>query len=305
MAHELPLQAHGVPHTAPVSKTKKGKHHQAKILLPNGQKPDFGPGKERLPQLPNGAKPDFGTGEVPKKGKKSKKLGQNGALKAAGGQNQNKAQSNGNGPRNTNTNNNSKSNNNSNDNTANSPNGNSISIGNSNGNANGNRRNGSSGKNLDCYAGSSFHSSPEAVALPKPSFASASQSTSVSASSPPRNDPAGLPLQMQPVFHSPAPQQQLPFTHPSGQYNLNPAFVYQGVPGAGPPRYPITTYPPPPKQNYSYGGMMPGFMPPGPHMHHYQHYPMAPPPPPMPMASHQPPQNGQKILFNDLIGSSK
>lgn len=309
MAHEIPLQTHGVTHTAPGGKTKKGKHHQAKIRLPNGQKPDFGPAKDRPPQLPNGEKPDFGTGDAKKdqtltsKGKKSKKQAKkdDGRTKA------------------TDMSSSSSSNNSNNVGGV----GSSGSVGGSSGGGSGRRstKSGelrSSGKNADCYAGSSFHSSPEALALPKPSFA-ASSSPSQSAGS------HGSPPQAVPMYHSPAqnlqplqprhpgslplpmhqsPMQQFPPSlqsgsvpltangMQSGQYNLHPAFVYQGVRGSGPPQYPITSYPVP-KQEYSYAPMMGYPVPPAP-MHPY----------PFAAAPHVP-QPGQRISFNDLIGSSK
>lgn len=332
MAHELPLQAHGAPHHSPAPKTRKSKHHQAKIQLPNGQKPDFGPAKhqqqhqnmsynqllhqqQRPPQLPNGEKPDFGTGELSKihgkrdgKAKKKKSNAKKGETSGL-------------------------------DNALVSPSSSSSS-------ASDGHDARSSGKNMECYAGSSFHSSPEAVALPKPSFASGSVSGSGSGSalapSPSQKlgNPANLPHIMGPILNAPGPSnghmvapiyrspaQQI--VHPvpsgagglaaptSGQYNLHPAFVYQGVPGSGPPRYPITSYPAS-KQEYSYpmpryaNGPIPsaGPMNAVPPLHPYHHpYPLAPvaaanasPYQSQPLSQSQ---SGQRISFNDLISSSK
>lgn len=306
MAHELPLQAHGAPHHAPAAKTRKSKHHQAKIQLPNGQKPDFGPAKQlRPPQLPNGEKPDFGTGEPQKQPAKrdAAKAKKAAASKKANGRKGGSSDAH-------------------------------ASSFHSNGNAASDAHDArSSGKNMECYAGSSFHSSPEAVALPKPSFAPSSGAGSSPTQNVPLRNPASLPLShmgpagpagpgavghmVPPVYHSPAQQAVHPVASvaaTSGQYNLHPAFVYQGVPGAGPPRYPITSYPAT-KHEYTYpmpygtvpssGHMATGPIPAGsmaavPPLHPYHHpYPMAP------VAAPYQPQSGQRISFNDLISSSK
>lgn len=329
MAHELPLQAHGAPHHAPFVKTKK-KHHQAKIQLPNGQKPDFGPAKQlRPPQLPNGEKPDFGTGELQKqqakrdssKSKKSSSSKKNNNSRK-GGLSDAKADSGSGSGSGYSDHNIGKT---------------SSSFSSSSASNSHDAR--SSGKNMECYAGSSFHSSPEAVALPKPSFASTSTSSGPVSSSPTQNvplrNPASLPQNgmgpvisgpvgpvgpghmVPPVYRSPAQQPAHPVgsvAATSGQYNLHPAFVYQGVPGAGPPRYPITTYPAS-KHEYSYpvpygavpssghiasGPIQSGAMAAVPPLHPYHHpYPMAP------VAAPYQPQSGQRISFNDLISSSK
>lgn len=297
MAHELPLQAHGVPHLVPAAKPRKNKHHQSKIQLPNGQKPDFGPGKQRPPQLPNGEKPNFGAADQLKnenkkessKGKKLKKLN----VKRTADSNENKNVSS-QGGRKTST-------------------GATESLG-------------SSGKNLESYAGSSFHSSPEALALPKPSFARSSNGASGSTgsngnagnalnpinpispnqvsvvSTPPAQTDHLQAVPMAPMFHSPALQQVLPAPPMAapGQYS-HPAFVYQGVTGVGPPRYPITSYPPTHKPEFSYGPVMtPYHAPPGP-MPPYCSYPTMPIGAAPMLQSHP----GQRISFNDLISSSK
>lgn len=329
MAHELPLQSHGVPHTAPGGKTKKGKLHQAKIRLPNGQKPDFGPVKERQPQLPNGEKPDFGTGENSKESVNSKKRTKKPTKKEDKNQVESSNSLSNNHSKNNINNNNQSSNGNNMNNGVNGGNGGNGGNGANNGRRSKSSNGCSSGKNPDSYAGSSFHSSPEALALPKPSFAASSPQSAGSNRSPLNTGPVyhspgqnGLPLlqtQQQGSLQMPhAPQPHAIQQHPlpnlqsgplsaaplpgpvsasvpngihSGQYNLHPAFVYQGVRGTGPPQYPVTSYPVP-KQDYSYGPMM--------------GYPMAPAPmQPYPFAASQYPQLGQRISFNDLIGSSK
>lgn len=293
MAHELPLQPHGSTHSGPVGKTKKSKVHQSKVQIPKELRPDLGPGKTRTPKLPNGEKPDFGTGDRNKKDfikpKKVKKPASKKSLNGSEGHETSNLQ------------------------------------------AHGDRKlltsSGSSGKNADCYAGSSFHSSPEAVALPKPSFAgSSSGSTSPSQAGivrlPSQSTRIAAAQPMVPNYISPA-QQPVVQVPPavSGRYNLHPAFVYQGVPGSGPPQYPITSYSIPHKQEYSYRPMMPQFPVQAGPTHPHGPYSMAlagVPQQPQVQAqvqaqvqvqaqSHhtQHPQYGQRISFNELIGSSK
>lgn len=281
MAHEFPLQLHGIHHSAPSGRTKKSKHHQAKLSLPNGQKPDFGPAKERPPQLSNGKKPDFrNTDQLKKELAKLKKS------KTAPKDSDHSLSTN------------SSSNSNSNENSRGGGGTNSANIRHS---ARKTVSSGaadpafSSGKSADCYAGSSFHSSPEAVALPKPSFAAPQSSPSQNAGA------ASSPLQSAPVLHSPRPRPMVPVQPMqlmplTGQYNLHPAFVYPGVPSSGAPRYPVTTYPVPAKE-YSNGPMLQGYMAPAPV-----------PPYPYPMATTAGLQQapiGHRITFNDLMGSNK
>lgn len=140
------------------------------------------------------------------------------------------------------------------------------------------------------YAGSSFHLSPEAVALPKPSFAVASPK------------PAGAVPQVSPVQHQPlVPVHPTLVPMPQNGYNFNPAVMYQGMPPVGPPRFPVT-------YSLAPGGSPPGFN----YFAHqgginYQHppagaphYAMPYPYPPMPQPQQQ---FGQRITFNDLMGS--
>lgn len=134
------------------------------------------------------------------------------------------------------------------------------------------------------YAGSSFHSSPEALALPKPSFRSS-----------PKSNMAAIESHVQP-------------NHYPNQLNMPPAFVYQGMVPSGPPQYPVTAYPPtgPYLPGFNYSANHQGFI-------NYLYPPAAVPQPPLPMQSypfHVGPAfpsapSGQKITFNDLMGSSK
>lgn len=253
MAHEIPLQVHPKAPSGP--KTRKHKPvHQAKYLLPNGEKPDFGsgnkekPGKGRTPQLPNGEKPDFGSIDH-KKDQTNKQGGGRKARKSSGKkacETTTKLDD-------------------------------AVEF--------------TKAEGKECYAGSSFHSSPEALALPKPSFApKSSLNSSVSSSS-------------KVLLPSGAASQNI--------QNLPPAFVYQGMPSNGPPRYPVKVYPPSAHPGFNYNANQQGFI-------NYLYPPAAIPQPPLPMQSYPfqmyppvppPPQNqqigGRKITFNELMGSSQ
>lgn len=259
MAHELPLQVR--PQNPPTSKTNKHKPvAQPLRQLPNGEKPNFGPLlKEKLhkQQLPNGDKPNFGHESKGTKNQKKKKqnASQKGGADAAAAAAA--------------TTTNSKAANNSR--AANKPK-----------------------KGEESYAGSSFHSSPEALALPKPSFRTSPK-------------PTAVPVQTQsPVLAAAINTKQ----------NVHPAMFYQGMPPAAPPRYPVTAYPPngPGVPGFNYHASPQGFI-------NYLYPPTAVPQPPIPMQSyplgppvahyghHQPlpPQQHQptahKITFNELMGS--
>lgn len=172
----------------------------------------------------------------------------------------------------------------------------------------------------ESYAGLSFHSSPEALALPKPSFGG----------SPRQNTQIQTPI-LQPTQVAPTPPQQgqtpqmsyaapnypahfqqapSPAHTPTNFVHYNPALVYQGIPQTGPPAHPVQAYPlaPPAHFQPNYGYRNPvdpvGF----------RNYP-----PPMtgPMGPIQPygyamaqpqqphPPAEQKITFNELLGSGK
>lgn len=267
MAHEIPI--HVRPSNPPPTKTNKHKPvPQPLRQLPNGERPNFGPSSKEKPlkskqQLPNGDKPNFGH-ESTKASKNTKKLKKkNGATNQAQANNGSAAH----------TNNNTQS----------------------NGGRSGNSK--SAKKGEESYAGSSFHSSPEAMALPKPSFKSS-----------PKAGPSSLQNQ------SPV---QTNINSGSTNSNMHPAFVYQGMPPSKPPRYPVTAYPPSGSYHpgFNYNTNPQGFI-------NYLYPPTAVPQPPIPMQSyplgspmqlyqqqHQyQPQNqpqAQKITFNELMGSSE
>lgn len=166
----------------------------------------------------------------------------------------------------------------------------------------------------DCYAGLSFHSSPEALALPKPLFATGSPKSGAGAGQQQQHAP--------PAQFSPPPQQQQHHQSPQGPimtgtppprniYNMPPAFVYQGMPALGPPRYPVAVHQPSMQPDLRYAANKQGFI-------SYQQPVTAVPQPPLPMQSYPfqmyppvppPPmpnqQFGQRITFNELMGSSK
>lgn len=266
MAHEIPLQVH---HPAPTG-AKPRKHkpvHQPKFLLPNGEKPDFGAGykdkshKGRSPQLPNGEKPDFG-GADHKKDQGAKHAGSGKKTRRSSGKKSGAAPGAAPG--------------------ATTP---TISAASEFQNSDG----------KECYAGSSFHSSPEALALPKPSFARGSGGVGNT----------GVSSPLTPHAMNSTPQNVL--------NNMPPAFVYQGMPSNGPPRYPVTAYPPSGLPGFDYNANRQGFI-------NYSYPPAAIPQPPLPMQSYPfqtyppippppPPSNqqigGQRITFNELMGSSQ
>lgn len=275
MAHEIPIQV--PPPNPPTSKTNKHKPVPQPIRqLPNGEMPNFGPAKERKskqhPQqqqiLPNGEKPNFGNESKAGKKKLKKK---------------------------------SNNNNNTNPNTNNKVLSNGLAVNSTavskSAQANPDDK---SKKGEGGYAGSSFHSSPEALGLPKPSFRASPK-------------PTGANLQGQ----TPQTPSQMHSPVNGGVPNLHNAFFYQGMPPAGPPRYPVTSYPPsgPYHPGFNYNANAQGFI-------NYLYPPTAVPQPPIPMQSYplgppahlfaqhlqqqqfQQPQ-AQKITFNELMGSSK
>lgn len=150
----------------------------------------------------------------------------------------------------------------------------------------------------DTYAGSSFHSSPAALNLPKPSF-----KTSPKANNATQHTPEPNYLVNQPVN---APPQ-----HPVTAYPTNNGMQHGGIPNQPNPLPPGNNFIQP---GFSYYVTPQGYI-------NYQ-YPDVPPPPgppqnamfPMMASPYQPvpinqpgipPQQGQRITFNDLLGSSK
>lgn len=254
MAHEIPLQVH---HKAPTgTKTRKHKPlHHPKHLLPNGEKPNFGQGQREKPG--KGRSPQLPNGEKPDFGSSDHKK-DNGGKDHSG-----KKSKRGSGKKPMGIN----------------PAGGSPVILNN-------------GEGKECYAGSSFHSSPEALALPKPSFA--------------RNS-FGNPKTM-----SQSQSQYTGHNDSVNVVNMSPGLVYQGMPPNGPPRHPVTTYPPSSPPGFNYHANRQGFI-------NYLYPPAAVPQPPLPLQSYpfqayplMPPQplpsqqyGGQKISFSELMGSTR
>lgn len=245
----------------------KEKHRKSKPSLPNGERPNFGP--EDLKREPSGGKGK--PSGMQKKGKKS-----------------NNTASNKKGNESTKRNNNHH--------TTNVPSINHTSKENLNQAFSAREAGKKSGE--ESYAGSSFHSSPEALALPKPSFKSS-----------PKQQSHALDHQ------SPIQSAQQSVSHHTGignthmGTNLHPGFVYQGMPAAPPPQYPVVAYPAPTPYH-------PGFdyraVPQG-----YANYPYLPSgishvpqqqfvaPPQAHTLNQQFALGGQRISFNDLMNSSK
>lgn len=276
MAHELPINVR--PRTDSLSRPSKKSIPQVRRKLPNGEKPDFGHGskkdkpkdksKKQTQLLPNGGKPNFGHDKTNQISLKKDQHLPNGEKPDFGKKQKAKK---GLPP--------------------------SEKV-----------KPVKKEKNEDTYAGSSFHSSPEALALPKPSFKNSSPkstqnptmspASSVQSFSPPKQQAPQA--QQQQVKPSPAQHPMIPTQVP---------FVYQGLPPQGPPRYPVTAYQAPnapyPQTGFNYTVNSQGYI-------NFQ-YPgrVAPPPPPQgpfPGMAYQPmmgPAVGQKITFNDLMSSSK
>lgn len=293
MAFEKPIDLPNDPLDLKPSKGKKAGSRK----LPNGAKPDFGPGSDKanisdqkqnlkMPSLPNGEKPNF-------KGDEPEKLNKNTTNKDKKEQ-----------PKTT-----------------------PVSVV---PDADKQPQTKKSTK-VKRYAGSSFHSSPEALALPKPSFKTSPKS---------RGKEATPAQHAQPIVNAPASNGNVqPGQGPVGHSSMQqmPArpvpmggpFAYQGMPPQGPPQYPVVAHPQamqgrfPPGQigqpgfnytvnpqgyiNYQYpvGAMPPqplGMSPFGyPSQFQQQQQPQAAPPH-APGGQHV---AGQKITFNELMGSSK
>lgn len=172
------------------------------------------------------------------------------------------------------------------------------------------------GKLEDTYAGSSFHSSPAALNLPKPSFSSTGSAPPPQVAGPvPPPQVAGRP---QPAnAGNPVPMRQMGPVGPMGQPGLTgqpapgmqtvsvPGFSngMHGRPGMGPPLG--ATVPPGQLNMYGQPGFSYSVSPQGyinyqypPFVAHHPPYPMAATP--APMAT--PAQPGQKITFDQLLG---
>ncbi|ODQ78270.1 hypothetical protein BABINDRAFT_162925 [Babjeviella inositovora NRRL Y-12698] len=130
------------------------------------------------------------------------------------------------------------------------------------------------------YAGSSFHVSPAALDLPKPSFkkVSGSDASPVAALLSSGNAPQNLPHSVHPgVVSSPMAYANMPL-------HMHPAYANY-TPYAPPPMMPVQAYPVVPP----YG---------------YQHFAPVPPHSPYQNIPHAQHPTGQKMSFNDLIASS-
>lgn len=168
----------------------------------------------------------------------------------------------------------------------------------------------------DTYAGSSFHSSPAALNLPKPSFkTSPKQSNEIQASSEPIYPPVNASSEhIYPPVNASSEHIYAPVNAPP-QHPVTPYPI--GNPGNNGPRFPTNPMMIPPGNNFVQPGFTYNVTPQG--YINYQ-YPHAPPPPPLagafPMVAtpyppqlpphhHLGPQHGQRISFNELLGSSK
>lgn len=303
LAHEVALLVRPTTHLAANPKTNKHRPvNEPKRLLPNGEDPVFRP-KEKprksKPALPNGERPNFGP-EDPKKESAGSKGKLKGKLKK--GKNPNTSGIKNGSEASKKSNNNINNNNNTTTTTTANTSANHTSRDTINQAFSARETGKKSGE--ESYAGSSFHSSPEALALPKPSFKSS-------------------PKQQTPVLDHQSPIQPVLQQNPTNNHNttvsgnghvgmnLHPGFVYQGMPAAPPPRYPVVAYP-------ASGHYHPGFdyrnVPQG-----YGNYPYLPsgvpnghlpppqfvaPPQAHPMNQHFAP-GVQRISFNDLMNSSK
>lgn len=178
-------------------------------------------------------------------------------------------------------------------------------------------------KKVDAYAGSSFHSSPEALKLPKPTFKSSPKPT---ASSLQEKQPIPIPQQMaipgnpnqmpMPVYPNQPPVQGHPMPNYPYYYYPQPMMMNpnmsqppnaQNAPNAQQPTKEQLGSPMPMMNQYP--GQVPGYYhpyfmnsPPNPNQPH----PSQPFPQQVPPGTTSPPNHeGQKISFNDLLGSSK
>lgn len=162
----------------------------------------------------------------------------------------------------------------------------------------------------ETYAGSSFHSSPAALNLPKPTFKTSPKSA---ATAPVGPTMAALPGMTPPQFPAtayppgsgipPNVPHQMPHQMPHHNSQVQPGFSYQVTPqghinysfphGAPPVGYPMVT------SHYQYPGVnyppARGLYPPPPQQFHVPHV----------QAPQQQASQGQKISFNDLLGSAK
>lgn len=307
MAHEVPINLQ--PPNGP--KQTKGRQHYPIRKLPNGAKPDFGHGNDRSEKHQQNGESKLKKAQGPSNGEKSnqgKKPDEEGK-KSGKGKKENRKDA-------------------QNKQTANAAESSEAGAGKKSKNKKKGNTNAKTGE--EGYAGSSFHSSPEALALPKPSFKTSPKSklaqAPISEQAPPvTQSPSSIP----PSRESPAQQnysRPMPMAMP---------FVYQGMPPQGPPQYPVVAHPQAMPQgtgpnpglyqpgfnytvnpqgyiNYHYPpGAVPPQHPLGMNAYGYPPNPQLQPPIMAPMANQAPSQappthaEGRKITFNELMGSSK
>lgn len=285
LAHEVALLVRPA-HLAANPKTNKHRPvNEPKRLLPNGDVPVFHTkekSRKAKPSLPNGERPNFGPDDLKKEPNKGKL---NGKQKKGKKSNNSPASKNANESKKSITNNtNSGANHASKENKQAFP-----------------AKDSGKKSGEESYAGSSFHSSPEALALPKPSFKS----------SPKQPTPVlGQQSPIQPVSQQHANNNSTNMGINHMNVNLNPAFVYQGIPAVPPPRYPVTSYPAGPYHiGYDYRSAPQTFfnypyLPAGIPQGHVQPQQFVPPQQVL-SANQQFAPSGQRISFNDLMNSSK
>ena len=155
-------------------------------------------------------------------------------------------------------------------------------------------------KSEETYAGSSFHSSPAALNLPKPSFKPSPKTAPVTLPA----GPAGIVASVPVPGSVPSVSGSVPGSgpmYPNGMVGPN-----QGMPPMG------AVIPPGPPNMYAQPGFSYSVTPQGyinyqypPYMPHQPPYPQMAPPQPQPIPAAHPSQteNGQKITFNQLLGT--
>lgn len=181
-------------------------------------------------------------------------------------------------------------------------------------------------KKVDAYAGSSFHSSPEALKLPKPTFKSSPKPSASNLQKQPIPIPNQMPMPgnpnqvPMPGYPNQPPAQGHPMPNYPYYYYPQPMMMNPNMPqppNTQQPQQPPNTQlpqqpskeqlgPPMPMMN-QFPGQVPGYYypyfmnsPPNPNQPHPQPHQQVPPGTTSP-SNHE----GQKISFNDLLGSSK
>ncbi|ODV78090.1 uncharacterized protein CANTADRAFT_7549 [Suhomyces tanzawaensis NRRL Y-17324] len=320
MAHEIPLPIHQAQYRTPPDKADKNPKNDGDRRLPNGEKVNFGHGSSKpkgsknatkkddgskkktsrstSPALPNGSKPNFhhDGASKPKEPAQGKKKGSKSKPSVDAGKKSEPSL----------------------------PNGDKPNFGGATKAVTSKKTKSAQPKDKKLpaeatYAGSSFHSSPAALALPKPSFKSSTKS-----SSGPSDEVADSGASSASTASSPSSQ----VVHPPPQYPVTAYPPGSIVPPNGMPMYPPPQHHMPPNQfiqpgfvyNYTPQGYIQYQYPPG-----SGHFPQMQPPHPIsnPITTHfqqplppvgQAPANahmhassngGHKISFNDLLGSSK